>query len=134
MGMLLTPPLPAPLRGGAGGGGCSVLFQVVPQIVFFRGSLRAAQRLYAAGLQQMALMLQHHYPHRGLLVRFLYHSSVLLLFDDYFLTIVHIDALAGGLTRETCAVERVPALGVDGHLASRGVERADGGHYARGAH
>ena len=53
---------------------------------------------------------------------------------DYNLTsIVDIDALGAGLAAQAHTVEGVPCLAVEGHLARRGVNLADGGSLAAAA-
>ena len=61
----------------------------------------------------------------GWLYIYLFHSSVLHLFNDYCVTIVDIQSLLRGLAGETAAVEVKPVTSRD--LARTGVERADGG-------
>ena len=56
-----------------------------------------------------------------------------MLFDYYLFTVVHIDALCVGLGVESLAVEGVPCLAVEAHLAGAGVQGADGGDFTVGA-
>lgn len=55
------------------------------------------------------LVLDTHNAHSGLLILYL-HIAILRLFDDYFTSVVYVDATHGGFARELAAVERVPCV------------------------
>ena len=79
-GLSLRQPLPAPLRGGAGGGVCCafliVLVAFVEAVGFPADAVAVADALCAvAAGEDVALVLQLHYLHRRLLIFFLNHNS-----------------------------------------------------------
>ena len=61
-----------------------------------------------------AAVLNLHHVHGGLAIIF-FHCLVSFLFDYYFTSVIHINALHAGLAAELAAVEGEPAIGTANH-------------------
>ena len=67
----------------------------------------------AAG-ENLALVLNLHHVHGGLAI-ILFHCLVCFLFDYYFTSVIHINALHAGLAAELATVEGEPCVGTANH-------------------
>ena len=56
-----------------------------------------------------------------------------VLFDDYLLSVIHVDALHGRLALDAATVQRVPGILVESHLARLRLQAADASHLAVGS-
>ena len=75
-------------------------------------AIAEAAGLYAcrvAAGENLALVLNLHHVHGGLAI-ILFHCLVSFLFDYYFTSVIHINALHAGLAAELATVEGVPCV------------------------